>query len=146
MYYLLQLLSTFNKLYEDGARRDHYNTTSQAYKLYDVMWALALALNRTDAMIKGGADINGTGCEDVPGSVVPLELFNYSNKKLGCLIQWNIQRTNFSGLTVSHTCTILFCMISWLMKKKISLASKHNLVSSRALTANFIGKCKIISK
>ena len=115
MYYLLQLLSTFNKLYEDSARRDHYNTTSQAYKLYDVMWALALALNRTDAMIKGGADINGTGCEDVPGSVVPLEMFDY-------------------------------CMISWLMKKILSLASKHNLVSSRALTANFIGKCKITTK
>ena len=97
----LQLLATFNEMYEERTRRDHYNTTSQAYKLYDVMWALALALNSTDAMVKSGANISGTGCEDVPGSVVPLEMFEYSNKKLGCLIQWNIQRTNFSGLTVS---------------------------------------------
>ena len=91
----------FNEMYEDKARRDHYNTTSQAYKLYDVIWVLGLALNSTDSMIKSGADINGTGCEDIPGSLVPLEMFDYSNKKMGCLIQWNIQRTNFSGLTVS---------------------------------------------
>lgn len=95
-------------MYEERARRDHYNTTSQAYKLYDVMWALALALNSTDAMIKSGADINGTGCEDYPGSLVPLEMFDYPNKKLGCLIQWNIQRTNFSGLTVSNYTVLLY--------------------------------------
>ena len=88
-------------MYEDRSKRDHYNTTNQAYKLYDVMWALALALNSTDAMIKDDANISETGCDDVPGSIVPLEMFEYSNKKLGCLIQWNIQRTNFSGLTVS---------------------------------------------
>ena len=99
--YFLQLLPTFNEMYEERAKRDHYNTTNQAYKLYDVMWALALALNSTDAMIKGGANISETGCDDVPGSIIPLEMFEYSNKKLGCLIQWNIQRTNFSGLTVS---------------------------------------------
>ena len=45
-----QLLATFNEMYEERSRRDHYNTTSQAYKLYDVMWALALALNKILAM------------------------------------------------------------------------------------------------
>ena len=46
-------------------------------------------------------DINGTGCEHEPGSLAKLEDFDYPNKMIGCLIQWNIQQTNFSGLTVS---------------------------------------------
>ena len=66
------------------------------------MWVLALALNRTVAMIDDD-NVTGTGCEHESGSLTPLENFDYSNKKIGCLIQWNIQRTNFSGLTVSYS-------------------------------------------
>ena len=91
---------TFKNKYEERARNENYSIINQAYKLYDVLWVLALALNNTNAMIDGG-DINGTGCEGVPGSLVPLEDFNYTNKRIGCLIQWNIQQTDFSGLTVS---------------------------------------------
>ena len=65
-----------------------------------MLWVLALALNHTIAMIDSG-DTSGTGCDGVPGSLAPLEEFDYSNKKIGCLIQWNIQQTDFSGLTVS---------------------------------------------
>ena len=86
--------------YEERAKRGRYSIIDQAYKLYDVLWVLALALNNTIAMIDNG-DVHGTGCDGVPGSLVPLEEFDYSNKKIGCLIQWNIQQTDFSGLTVS---------------------------------------------
>ena len=61
---------------------------------------LALALNDTDDMIRSG-DINGTGCEGLRGALVALENFKYRNMKVGCLIQWNIQNTNFTGLSVS---------------------------------------------
>ena len=74
-----------------------------AYKLYDALWVLAWALHGTDAMIKS-QNIEGTGCENATGSLVPLENFDYSNEKIGCLIRWNIQQTNFFGVTVSvHT-------------------------------------------
>lgn len=70
--------------------------------VFDVIWALAIALNNTVSMVEdGNISINGTGCEDVPGSLVPLEEFSYSNEKMGCLIQWNLQQTNFSGVSVS---------------------------------------------
>lgn len=69
-------------------------------RLYDVVWVLAIALNRTMMAVESG-DINGTGCEGVPGSLVPLEEFSYANEMMGCLIQWNLQRTNFSGVSVS---------------------------------------------
>lgn len=76
-------------------------------RLYDVMWVLAQALNRTSMMVESG-DISETGCDSVSGDLVPLELFNYTNEKMGCLIQWNIQLTNFSGGSVSS------CMHSWI--------------------------------
>ena len=68
--------------------------------MYDVIWVLALALNNTMTMINSG-DISETNCGNIPGSLVPLEQFNYSNEKIGCLIQWNLQQTNFTGVTVS---------------------------------------------
>ena len=71
--------------------------------VYDAMWILALALNKTFSMVEAGNSsiIAETGCEDVPGSLVPLEEFSYSNEKMGCLMQWNLQQTNFSGVSVS---------------------------------------------
>ena len=95
-----QTLTDFRSTYEERARNGSYIIINQAYKLYDVLWVLALALDSTVAMIDS-RDINETGCQNEQGDLVALEEFDYSNKKLGCLIQWNIQRTRFSGLTVS---------------------------------------------
>lgn len=70
--------------------------------MYDVMWSLAIALNETVTMIEeGNSSIDGTGCEELSGSLVPLEQFSYDNELMGCLIQRNLQRTNFSGVSVS---------------------------------------------
>ena len=72
----------------------------QAGVMYDVIWVLALALYKTMTMIRSG-DISATNCGSIPGSLVPLEQFNYSNEKVGCLIQWNLQQTSFYGVSVS---------------------------------------------
>ena len=69
------------------------------HALYDALWALAFALNRTMTMVNSG-DINETGCQDAYGSLVALHEFSYKNAMMGCLIQWNLQQTNFLGLTV----------------------------------------------
>ena len=97
----MQSLTVFMNEYEERAKREHYSIINQAYRLYDVLWVLALALNDTITMIDHGDDISGTGCDRVSGLLVPLEEFDYSNKKMGCLVQWNIQQTDFYGLTVS---------------------------------------------
>ena len=76
--------------------------------VYDTIWILALALNKTLSMVAAGdSSIAETGCENAIGSLVPLEGFLYSNEMMGCLIQWNIQQTNFSGVSVSVSCMIL---------------------------------------
>ena len=76
-----------------------FDVVDAGVRLYDVMWVIAIALNNTIAMVRSG-DINETGCSNVSGSLVPLEEFDYSNEKMGCLIQWNLQQTNFSGGSV----------------------------------------------
>ena len=69
--------------------------------LYDATWILALALNKTLSMVNAGnSSIAEAGCENATGSLVPLQNFSYSNEMMGCLIQWNLQRTNFSGVSV----------------------------------------------
>ena len=70
--------------------------------VYDAIWILALALNKTLSMVEeGNSSVIETDCKNATGSLVPLEEFNYSNEMMGCLIQWNLQRTNFSGVSVS---------------------------------------------
>lgn len=95
-------MTGFTEKYEERARNGSYTIINQAYKLYDVLWILALALNSTDAMIKAESNVTMTDCENATGMLVPLENFNYSNELMGCVIRWNIQQTHrFYGLTVS---------------------------------------------
>ena len=70
-----------------------------AAQLFDDVWGLALALNATISMINSN-DFGESGCENYPGNFVPLEDFTYNNTRMGCLITWNLRRTNFSGISV----------------------------------------------
>ena len=92
---------TFEEEYKSRVDSGGYNPVNHAIILYDVIWVLAVALSNTVSMINDGTAINETGCQNFPGSLVPLEQFTYANERMGCLIQWNLQKTNFSGLTVS---------------------------------------------
>ena len=64
---------------------------------YDAAWALAIALNITAAKIMSN-DVEG--CEDEYGELLPLEEFQYSNDKMGCLMINSFFRVNFMGITV----------------------------------------------
>ena len=70
------------------------------YRIYDALWALALALNETMTMVDS-LNINETGCESMNGSLVPLHQFDYTNAMMGCLIKWSMQQTDFFGVSVS---------------------------------------------
>ena len=107
----MQSLREFEAEYERRGMEGGYNTISHGLRLYDGLWALAFALNRTMTMVNS-EDINETRCQNASGSLVPLHKFTYSNGLMGCLIKWSLEQTNFSGLTVSlshmewykHTC------------------------------------------
>ena len=98
----MQTFVEFDAEYQRRGREGGYDTITRGSRLYDGLWALAFALNRTMTMVNSG-NINGTRCQNASGSLVPLEQFTYNNQLMGCLIQWSLQETNFSGLSVSVT-------------------------------------------
>ena len=67
---------------------------------FDTIWALALGL---DAAVQRIAQNNesDSGCGDLPGDLVPLEEFNYTNEKLGCIMRQSMSNLEFTGMTVS---------------------------------------------
>ena len=103
----------FEEEYYNRSKPVDYNPFTHA--MYDVLWALAFALNRTMTIVDSG-DINVTGCQNAYGPLVPLHEFTYRNEMMGCLIQWSLQWTNFSGLTVC-LCEFFFC--TGLVSKKL---------------------------
>ena len=44
---------------------------------------------------------NDSGCENLPGELVPLEKFDYTNEKVGCILRQGFAEVNFLGITVS---------------------------------------------
>ena len=95
-------------------RADESQDVAYGGVAYDAIWILALALNKTLSMVEeGSSSVIGTGCENATGWLAPLEEFSYNNEKMGCLIQWNLQQTNFSGVSVSIiSCEFYVILIS----------------------------------
>ena len=91
----------FQEEYQARAIKQGYEILdTTAAQLHDDVWGLALALNATMTMVNDD-DTTGTGCENLPGKLVPLEEFTYNNTKMGCLINWNLRKLTFSGVSVS---------------------------------------------
>ena len=63
------------------------------------MWALALGLHKASEKVRMN---ESNGCDHLPGKLVPLEDFDYSNERMGCVLQNSFQQVNFTGVTVSH--------------------------------------------
>ena len=99
----------FETEYQKRGKEGGYDTITRGSRIYDGLWALAFALNHTMTMVNS-RNIDGTLCQNASGSLVPLHQFTYSNELMGCLIQWSLQETDFSGLSVSRKHKIL-CII-----------------------------------
>ncbi len=78
---------------------------------YDALWTFAIALNKTNEMVGSLTReeiLNMTQCRGtdeetgVEWEVVSLENFTYSNQLMGCIIRWNLERTDFVGVSVSQ--------------------------------------------
>lgn len=85
----------------------YHPVSSLSGSAYDSVWLLALGLEEAVQRIASG---NDSGCESLPGSLVPLEEFDYSNKKIGCIMQECIASISFDGITVSRSVSLL-CFI-----------------------------------
>ena len=111
---LLQTPGEFESVYRARLRtpqamENNYTYTFVATVAYDALWTLALALNRTSEMVQSLTReeiLNRTQCEgsdESSGTVwelVSLENFTYSNQLMGCIVRWNLERTDFVGVSV----------------------------------------------
>jgi gamma-aminobutyric acid type B receptor len=84
------------QLYIEALRGNRYTPDLTAPLAVDAVWSLALALNLTQDKIERGDE---GGCEGVKGDLVPLEYFNYTNQKLGCLLQESMDEIKFLGIS-----------------------------------------------
>ena len=71
--------------------------SSVAGVAYDAVWAMAIGLDTASKRVHMG---NESGCEHLPGDLVPPEEFDYSNAKMGCVLEKSFSETSFIGITV----------------------------------------------
>ena len=95
----LQTPKEFHHKYSMRANAEGYTVIDAGYVIFDALWILALALNDTMNMVNTN-DISNTECGDVFGSLQDLHNFTYKNRMMGCVIRWNLNNTNFSGVSV----------------------------------------------
>ena len=105
------------------ARANNYTFVFLATVAYDALWTFARALNRTSEMVQSSTKqgvVNRTGC-NVPGELVSLENFTYSNQFMGCIIRWNLERTDFVGISVSLRFVHILCCVYTYSKQLIMI-------------------------
>ncbi len=116
LYVFMQTPAEHEAMYRDRVKNSTYfENLVMAGLSYDTIWALAKALNKTQGMVDSG-DISESGCEETPGELVDLNMFNYSNGLMGCIIRWSLTQTNFTGVVV--------CLLSS-ENIRISIVCKH---------------------
>ena len=75
-----------------------YNSLGVVGVAYDTIWSIALALDTASKRIAVG---NDSGCGHLSGDLVPLELFDYTNERVGCIMKRSMDDVKFTGVTVS---------------------------------------------
>lgn len=101
-YIRLQTTNQFLRRYQD--KLNNFTYTQLASAAYDAVWSLAFALNSTNTMLAWPTDriINETNCEDDNDqNGFQLDNFTYKHAFVGCIIRWNLAKTNFIGVSVS---------------------------------------------
>ena len=91
----------FNEEYKRRLSLPKYNDLEElgiAGVAYDTIWSIALGLDEASNRI---ADNDDSGCEELLGELVPLEEFDYTNQKMGCILERSMRKTEFNGITVS---------------------------------------------
>lgn len=89
----------------DSRRPDHHSFIASL--TYDAVWTLAIALHHTDTLTLTTSPVAENNCAELQGDrTARIDQFDYSNGYLGCLIEWQLRQTNFSGVSVSK---LVYC-------------------------------------
>lgn len=64
---------------------------------FDAIWVMALGLHSASERVRMN---DSSGCDHLPGELVPLEEFDYVNDRMGCVLRNSFQQVRFRGITV----------------------------------------------
>ena len=90
--------------YTERLEETEYTLVSTYALAFDAMWTVAQVLNYTEDMRLQNKSKNATEleeCSHLPGELVPLNEFKYSNAFMGCVMRSNYYKVNFTGVSVS---------------------------------------------
>ena len=90
-------------MYRKRLESTNYTYSFSGSLAYDGLWSLAFALNKTNTMLQSMTReevLNITGCAAIHWELILLENFTNDNELMGCVIRWNLQRTDFVGVSV----------------------------------------------
>ena len=96
-------------MYEQELNKTTLDPTTTYALAFDTVWTIAKALNKTEEMRTSvnytkSSIANETGCINMTGSLESLDMFNYSNQFMGCVIRYNFHQTVFLGVSVRLYC------------------------------------------
>ena len=101
---VLQTAREFTTNYTDRLNDTKHNLATVFGLAFDAMWTIAQVLNYTEQMRLNDTNQTFESCRELPGELVPLNEFNYSNAFMGCVIKYNFYKVNFTGVSV-RKCT-----------------------------------------
>ena len=120
--FLLQSTNEFIAANSEILQQSPYNMSSVYIIAFDVLWTLALVLNKTEEIRLNNDTYNKT-CSHLDGELVPLNEFNYSNAFMGSVMKENYKTVNFTGVLVSSD-----------FKTRLSIVFELKFISSRETT------------
>ena len=94
----------FSQAYFDRLSHGSYSYSAASLMAFDTIWTLATVLNYTETMRLENvskSDPQFKNCSNLPGELVPLNNFTYSNAFMGCVMKENYYKVNFTGVSVS---------------------------------------------
>ena len=106
----IQTANEFATQYKEKLNTSNYSNYSYLYSAsvaYDALWTFAFALEKTNHMLQDNDILNPTGCSGenlINATFFSLRNFTSYNRLMSCVIRWNLQRTDFLGVSVSSMC------------------------------------------
>ena len=91
-------------MYDERLEETGHSIVSTYRLAFDTTWTVAQVLNYTEEMRLQNQSKNATefdGCSHLPGELVPLNEFEYSNAFMGCVMRSNYYKVDFTGVSVS---------------------------------------------
>ena len=100
MHIIVLFIQTAKEFHDNYTNAYNGTEYKQFAAAFDALWTVARVLNYTETLRNTNMSTY-ENCSDLPGELVPLNEFNYSNAFMGCVMSNSYYEVNFTGVSVS---------------------------------------------